>query len=53
LGTAVHSSDGEDEFGGGVRDPMPRVDIKAEFVMVAVEILDEGVSRADDSPTAC
>jgi hypothetical protein len=49
LGAAVPSSDGEDEFGEGLRDPMPRVDIKAEFVMTAVEVLDEGVSRADYS----
>ena len=43
------SSDGEGEFGEGLPDPMPRVEIKAEFVMAAVEILDEGVSCADDS----
>jgi hypothetical protein len=26
-GAAVHSSDGEDEFGEGLRDPMPRIDV--------------------------
>jgi hypothetical protein len=41
LGAAVLSSDGEGEFGEGFRDPMPRVDIKAEFVMAAVELLDK------------
>jgi hypothetical protein len=49
LGAAVHSSDGEDEFGEGLRDPMPRIDVGGQFVMTAVEILDEGVSRADHS----
>lgn len=29
----MHSPDGEDEFDEGLRDPTPRVDIKAEFVM--------------------
>lgn len=45
----MHSSDGEDEFDEGLRDPMPPVDIKAEFVRAAGEILDEGVPRADYS----
>ena len=49
MGAVVHSSDGEDKFGEGLRDPMPRIDIKVEFVMAAAEILDEGVSRADYS----
>ena len=49
MGAAVHSSDGEDEFDEGLRDPMPRIDVGAKFVMTAVEILDEGVSRADHS----
>ena len=31
---------------------MPRVGINAEFVMAAVDILDEGVSRADHSALA-
>ena len=39
LGAAVHSSDGEDEFGEGLRDPMPRIDVGGQFVMTAVEIL--------------
>jgi hypothetical protein len=52
LGAAVHSSDGGDEFGEGLRDPMPWIDAGAKFVMTAVEILDEGVSRADDSRRA-
>ena len=43
----MRSSDGEGEFGDGLRDPMPRVDINAEFVMSAVGVLDEGVSCAD------
>ena len=29
---AVHSSDGEDEFGECVRDPMPRIDVDGQFV---------------------
>ena len=33
FGAAVRSSDGEGEFGEGLRDPMPQVDINAEFVM--------------------
>ena len=49
LGAAVHSSDGEDEFGEGLRDPMSWFDVGGQFVMTAVEILDEGVSRADYS----
>jgi hypothetical protein len=28
---------------------MPRIDVGGQFVMTAVEILDEGVSRADHS----
>lgn len=47
-GAVVHRLDGEGEFGEGLRDPMPRIDIKVEFVVAAVEVLDEGVSRADD-----
>jgi hypothetical protein len=49
LGAAVYSSDGEGEFGEGLRDPMPRIDVGGQFVMTAVEILEEGVSRADYS----
>jgi hypothetical protein len=49
LGAAVHSSDGEDEFSEGLRDPMSWFDVGGQFVMTAVEILDEGVSRADHS----
>jgi hypothetical protein len=41
LFAAVHSSDGEDEFGEGLRDPMPRIDFGGQFVMTAVEIMDE------------
>jgi hypothetical protein len=52
LGAAVHSSDGEDEFGEGVRDPMPWIDVGAQFVMTVVEILDEGLSHADYSRRA-
>ncbi len=49
LGAAVPSSNGEGEFGEGVRDPMPRIDVGGQFVVAAVEILDEGMSCADDS----
>ena len=49
MGAVVHSSDGEGELGEGVRDPMSRIDVGGKFVMAAVEILDEGVSRADYS----
>lgn len=31
------------------RDPMPGIDVGGQFVMTAVEVLDEDVSRADDS----
>jgi hypothetical protein len=48
-GVAVQSSDGAGEFGEGLRDPMPRIDVGAKFVMTAVEILDERVSRTDHS----
>jgi hypothetical protein len=37
------------EFGEDFRYPMPRIDIKTEFVVAAVEILDECVSCADYS----
>ena len=40
-------SDGESECGEGFREPMPRVGIKAEFVVAAVEVLHESVSCAD------
>jgi hypothetical protein len=49
LGATVHSSDGEDEFGEGVRDPMPRIGAGSQFVMTALEILNEDVSCADYS----
>jgi len=45
----VQSSDGAGEFGEGLRDPMPRIDVGAKFVMTAVKILDERVSRTDHS----
>jgi len=44
LGAVVFSSDGEGEFGEGSPDLMPWIDIKAKFVMAALEILYEGVS---------
>jgi hypothetical protein len=49
LGAAVLSLNGEGEFGEGLRDLMPWTDLRAEFVMAAAEILDEGVSCADNS----
>jgi hypothetical protein len=49
LGTAVLSSDGEDEFGESFGDPVPRIDVGGEFIVAAVKILDEGVSNADHS----
>lgn len=49
VGAAVQSSDGANEFGEGLRDPMPRIDVGGQFVMTTVEILDKGVSRADYS----
>ena len=51
-GAVVRSSDGENEFGEGVEDPMPRIDVGDQFAMTAVEISDEGVSRADYSRRA-
>lgn len=45
----MRNSDGEGKCGDSLRDPMPQIDIQAEFVMAAVEVLDEGVSCADYS----
>ena len=42
-------SDGEGEFGKDRRKPMPRVDIDAELVVAAADILDEGMPCADHS----
>ena len=49
LGAVSFSSDGAGEFGEGFRDPMPWSDVKAEFVMAAVQVLDEGLPCADHS----
>ncbi len=49
MGAVLLSSDGAGEFGEGFPDPMSRTDIKAEFVMAAVQVLDEGVPCADYS----
>jgi hypothetical protein len=47
VGRCGAYSDGEDEFGEGLRVPMPWIDVGGQFVMTAVEILDGGVSHAD------
>jgi hypothetical protein len=49
---AVLNSNSSGEFGEGVWDPVPRIDIKAEFVVAAVEVLDEGACCADHSGRA-
>lgn len=38
--------------GEGVCDSVPGIDIKAEFIVAAVKVLDEGVSCADHSNRA-
>jgi hypothetical protein len=40
-------SDGAGEFGEGRREPMPPVDIRAEFVVAATEVLHESVPGTD------
>ena len=40
-------SDSEGEFREGRQEPMPWIDIKAEFVAAAAKILDEGMPGAD------
>jgi|SRR6185437_13636676 hypothetical protein len=35
------------EFGEPVRDPVPRINVGAKFVVAAVEVLNEGVPCAD------
>jgi hypothetical protein len=42
-------SDGEGEFGEGSREPMTWVDILAEFVVAAAEVLDERMPGTDHS----
>ena len=44
--------DSGSEFGEGVRDPVPRIDVGAKFVVAAVEVLNEGVPCADHSGRA-
>ena len=46
------SSDDEGEFGERLWDAAARVDIKAEFIMAAVQVLDKCVSCADYSGRA-
>jgi hypothetical protein len=45
----VLGSDSGGEFGDGVRDPVPRIDVGAKFVVAAVEVLNKGVPCADHS----
>jgi len=40
-------SDSEGEFSEGCEEPLPWIGMKAEFVVVAAEVLDEGVPSAD------
>jgi len=40
------------EFGEPVRDPVPRINVGAKFVVAAVEVLHEGVPCADRSRRA-
>ena len=42
-------SDSVGELGDGCREPVPRVDVKAEFIVAAVEILDERMFDTDHS----
>jgi hypothetical protein len=44
--------EGVGEFGEGCREPMARVDIDAEFVVAASQVLDEAVSGADHAGAA-
>jgi hypothetical protein len=44
--------DDESEFGEGRREPIPWVDIHAEFVMSAADVLHEGVSDANHAGRA-
>jgi hypothetical protein len=48
----VHCSDGGGEFTEGRREPVPWMDIEAEFVMAAVEVLHECTFCADHSRRA-
>jgi hypothetical protein len=48
-GAAVLGLDSGSEFGEGVRDPVPRIDVGAKFVVAAVEVLNKGVPCADHS----
>ena len=44
---SVLDLDSEGEFGEGGTEPMSRVEIRAEFVVAAAQILDERVPGAD------
>ena len=44
--------DGEGELGEGRGEPMSGIDVKAEFVVAAAQVLDECVSGADDADRA-
>jgi hypothetical protein len=46
-GAAVLGSNSGGEFGEAVRDPVPRINVGAKFVVAAVEVLNEGVPCAD------
>jgi hypothetical protein len=43
-GAAVLGSNSGGEFGEAVRDPVPRINVGAKFVVAAVEVLNEGVA---------
>ena len=47
LGLWRRGSDGVGEFSEDCREPMPRIDIDAEFVVTAAQVLHKRVSRAD------
>jgi hypothetical protein len=51
-GAEVLGSNSGSEFGEGMRDPVPRIDVGAKFVVAAVEVLNEGVPCADHSSRA-
>src|SRR5947209_14463047 len=48
----VPRSDGEGEFGEGRREPMLWVEVYAEFVVAAADVLDECVSGTDHAGRA-
>jgi hypothetical protein len=48
-GAAVLGSNSGGEFGEAVRDPVPRINVGAKFVVAAVEVLNEGVPGLSQS----